>query len=148
MSGIERLEELFAARAEAHGDLSPAFADDDSLTVSAADGTPVNFHYRAAVDAVVVWTVADEAADDDEARFAAALAANRYGEGTRGLTLALAPEALGFGRRLVVQDRRDAAFFDSVETLDAYIEDFAAVARQYGADADGSGDSAFGHIEA
>ena len=148
MNSVERLEEIFAARAEACGEPAPVFADDGSLTVTAGDGTPVNFHYRAAADAVVVWAIADAAADDDEKRFAAALAANRYGAGTRGFTLALAPAELGFGRRLVVQDRRDAEFFDSVETLDAYIEDCAAVARQYGADADGSGDFGAGCIEA
>ena len=148
MNSVERLAEIFAARAEACGEPAPVFADDGSLTVTAGDGTPVNFHYRAAADAVVVWAIADAAADDDEKRFAAALAANRYGAGTRGFTLALAPAELGFGRRLVVQDRRDAEFFDSVETLDAYIEDCAAVARQYGADADGSGDFGAGCIEA
>ena len=148
MSGIERLTGLFAARAEGRGEPAPVFADDGSLTVTAADGTPVNFHYRAAADAVVVWAFADDAADDDGPRFAAALAANRYGTGTRGFTLALAPAELGFGRRLVVQDRRDAAFFDTVETLGAYIEDFAAVTQQFGAGSVGSEDSDAGRIEA
>ena len=130
--GIDRLAELFAARAAAHGELTPEF-ENDAVTAFSSDGTPVNFSYRAVADTVIAWTAAGDApAADDEKRLSEALAANRYGTGTRGLTLAIMPEDLGFGRRLVVQDRRSAAFFDSVETLDAYIEEVAAVAREYG----------------
>lgn len=149
MNEIERLTGLFAARAAARGEMPPSFGADGAVTVSSSDGTSVNFHYRAAAGAMVVWAVADEEpALDDANRLRSALAANHYGTGTRGLTLALTPEALGLGRRLIVQDRRPAAFFDSVETLGAYIEDFAAVARQYGA-GEGGTDAAGGvRIEA
>ena len=148
-SGVDRLTELFAAYAAAHGEMPPSFGTDGAVTVSAADGTSVNFHYRAAADAVVVWTVADEnPALDDAKRLRAALEANHYGTGTRGLTLELTPEALGLGRRLVVQDRRPAAFFDSVGTLDAYLEDFATVARQFCAEDEGADGSDAARIDA
>ena len=148
-SGIDRLAELFAARAAARGEMPPSFGADDTVTASANDGTPVNFSYRAAADAVVVWTIGDEEdAADDESRLMTALLANHYGTGTRGLTLALTPEDLGFGRRLVVQDRRPAAFFDSVGTLDAYLEDFATVARQFCAEDEGADGSDAARIDA
>lgn len=147
--GIDRLAELFAARAAVRGEMPPSFGADSTVTASANDGTPVNFSYRAVADAVVAWTIGDEeGAADDESRLRTALSANHYGTGTRGLTLALTPEDLGFGRRLAVQDRRPAAFFDSVETLDAYIEDFAVVARQYRAEDAETDVSGFRRIDA
>ena len=98
-----------------------AFDGEDMATIASGD-VFVNLHWREAICTLVVWAPVGVPADEEALRvWREALKANLHGRRTDGFSLALATGGEIDGRVLVLQDHREAEFFDCYESFESYI---------------------------